>query len=190
MRPWYSRDPVQLDGARVATVNDPVAVSRAWGLFVMLEAPDLSRRDGPAAPAWVTRYLPWLGRLWGDGLIKAPLLAINRDMLDWAHSDPEGLLAAARHLAANRPLAENEKAQRMFTLITADRNPDARAMRETFLNQLLAARAEGLVEAARILIGHREEVVDVMSRYGYTDPNWLGGYLDRDLGESAQAGGK
>ncbi len=56
MQPWYSRDPVQLDGARVATVSDPVAVSRAWGLFVMLEAPDLSRRDGPAVPAWVTRY--------------------------------------------------------------------------------------------------------------------------------------
>ncbi len=111
-------------------------------------------------------------------------------MLDWARSDPEGLLAAARHLAANRPLAENEKAQRMFTLITADRNPDAREMREKFLNQLLAARAEGLVEGARILIGHREEVIDVMSRYGYTDPNRLGGYLDRDLAESASGGSK
>ena len=33
MRPWYASEPRQLDGARVATVNDPVAVSRACGLF-------------------------------------------------------------------------------------------------------------------------------------------------------------
>ena len=105
-------------------------------------------------------------------------------MLDWARSDPEGLLAAARYLASARPLAENEKALRMFTLVTADRSRDGRAMREEFLNQLLAARAEGLVEAARILIGHREEVIAVMSRFGYTDPKRIGGFLDRDLTQS------
>ena len=67
MRPWYASEPRQLDGARVVSVDDPVAVSRAWALFVMLDAPDRSPRDPPAAPGWVHEYVPWLARLWGDG---------------------------------------------------------------------------------------------------------------------------
>jgi hypothetical protein len=188
MRPWYSREPRQLEGARVATVSDPVAVSRAWGLFVLLEAPDPGRPTGPAAPEWVTAYVPRLGRLWGDGLTKAPALAINQGMVDWSRSDPEGLVAAARYLAAGRPLEENENGRRLFTLITADRSEQGSLMRREFLSQLLAARAEGLVEAARILCGHRDAVIAVLGRYGYTDAKWIGGYLDRDLAESAYTG--
>jgi Dolichyl-phosphate-mannose-protein mannosyltransferase len=184
MRPWYSREPSQLEGARVATVSDPVAVSRAWGLFVLLEPLEASRRAGPAAPKWVTAYAPWLGRLWGDGLIKAPPLAINQGMLDWSVADPESLVAAARYLAAGRPLKDNESARRLHTLITADRSEQGSLMRQDFLSQLLGARAEGLVEAARILTGHRDEVIAVLGRYGYTDAKWIGGYLDRDLAES------
>ena len=33
----------------------------------------------------------------------------------------------------------------------------------------------------QILLAHPDEVVQVMKRYGYTDPEWIGGYLDRDL---------
>ena len=44
-----------------------MAVSRAWALQVLLDAADKSRRDPPAAPQWVQRYAPPLGRFWGDG---------------------------------------------------------------------------------------------------------------------------
>ena len=60
MRPWYASEPRQLDGARVASVADPVAVSRAWALRILLDAADRSKPDPPAAPAWVHRYAPWL----------------------------------------------------------------------------------------------------------------------------------
>lgn len=43
MRPWYESRPPQLGGLRVASVIDPVAVSRAWALQLLLDAP--SRRD-------------------------------------------------------------------------------------------------------------------------------------------------
>ncbi len=58
MKPWYASEPRQLDGARVASVCDPVAVSRAWALFVLLDAPDRTPPDPPAAPAWVRRVAP------------------------------------------------------------------------------------------------------------------------------------
>ena len=38
-----------------------------------------------------------------------------------------------------------------------------------------------LIEAVEILRTHRDAVVQVMTRYGYTDPEAIGGYLDRDL---------
>ena len=185
MRPWYSREPSQLGGARVATVSDPVAVSRAWGLFVLLEAPDLRRREAPAAPQWVTTCAPWLGRLWGDGLTKDHALAINERVLDWSRSDPDGLAKAARHLALARPLEDDENARRLHALVTSDRTAEGSTLRGGFLNQLISARAEGLMEAVQILNSHRDEVIAVMTRYGYTDPNRIGGYLDRDLAEPA-----
>jgi len=46
---------------------------------------------------------------------------------------------------------------------------------------LLGARPEALVEAVQILNAHRDEIVTIMTRYGYTDPKAIGGYLDRDL---------
>ena len=39
MKPWYQSCPAQLDGLRIATVADPVAVSRAWALELLLDAP-------------------------------------------------------------------------------------------------------------------------------------------------------
>ena len=55
-------------------------------------------------------------------------------------------------------------------------------------NELLRLRPEALVEAVQILNAHRDEVVKVMTRYGYTDPNSIGGYLDRDLPSLPTAG--
>ena len=39
MKPWYASRPRQVDGLRIATVADPVAVSRAWALQLLLDAP-------------------------------------------------------------------------------------------------------------------------------------------------------
>jgi hypothetical protein len=179
MRPWYASEPRQLDGARVLTVVDPVAVSRAWALRMMLDAPDRSPPDPPAAPAWVRESVPWLGRLWGDGLIKAHRLALNQPVLEWSRSDPEGLLAAARAIAAKQPLEKDQRAQQLWDLMTREKKPDG--PRHWYVEQLLGRRPQALVEAVEILNAHRDEVVAIMTRYGYTDPNRLGGYLDRDL---------
>jgi hypothetical protein len=192
MRPWYASEPRQLDGARVATVADPVAVSRAWALFVLLDSADRSRPDPPAAPGWVRRHAPWLRRLWGDGLladydadgrllkIKVHRLGVNEAVLAWSRSDPEGMLAAARNLAAKRPAEGHQGASQLYALMT-DEDPNRPQIRHELLRQLFAARPEALVEAVQILNAHRDEVVRIMTRYGYTDPNRLGGYLDRDL---------
>ena len=53
-----------------------------------------------------------------------------------------------------------------------------------FLNRLLKARPEGLVEGVRILIAHPDAVTSVMTRYGYTDPD-----TDRRLPGPGPAGG-
>jgi 4-amino-4-deoxy-L-arabinose transferase-like glycosyltransferase len=181
MRPWYASAPRQLDGARVASVADPVAVSRAWALRTLLDAPDRSKPGPPAVPAWVHEYVPWLGRLWGDGLKKAHRLALNQAVLDWSRSDPQGLLAAARQIASKQPINETSQAQRLLDLMTVDSNPKGRQIRRYLTNELLRLRPQALVEAVQILNAHRDEVVKVMTRYGYTDPNQIGGFLDREL---------
>jgi 4-amino-4-deoxy-L-arabinose transferase-like glycosyltransferase len=181
MRPWYASEPRQLDGARVASVADPVAVSRAWALRTLLDAPDRSKPDPEAAPAWVQEYVPWLGRLWGDGLEKAHRLALNQTILDWSRSDPEGLLAAARQIASRQPIDKFPNAQRLYDLITTETNPNGPQVRHYLTNELLRLRPQALVEAIQILNAHRDEVVKVMTRYGYTDPKQIDGFLDRDL---------
>jgi hypothetical protein len=181
MRPWYASEPSQLDGARVATVADPVAVSRAWALFVLLDAADRSRPGPPEAPEWVQQHAPSLGRLWGDGLTRAHQLSLNQLVLEWSQSDPQGLLAAARGIASGRSIAGDQPARRLLDLITTESNPDGPRVRHDLTDQLLAARPEALVEAVQILNAHRDQVVQVMTRYAYTDPNRIGGFLDREL---------
>jgi 4-amino-4-deoxy-L-arabinose transferase-like glycosyltransferase len=181
LRPWFASEPPQLDGARVASVVDPVAVSRAWALQTLLDAPDRSGNEPPSAPRWVRELAGWLARFWGDGLRKASRLTINQTILDWSSSDPEGLLAAARHIAAKQPLKANKDAERLMEILTTETNPDGPKMRHYATEQLLRVRPEALVEGVQILNAHRPEVVRVMSRYGYTDPPTIGGYLDREL---------
>jgi len=189
MRPWYASEPRQVDGARVATVADPVAVARAWALQLLLDAPDRSGDDPPAAPAWVQNHTPWLARFWGDGLKKSRKLTLNQTILEWSRSDPEGLLAAAKWIAAGRRPAQDKNAQRLMDqiLMTADSNPQNYLIRKDLTDQLMGEHAQALVEAVQILNAHRDEVVTVMSRYNYTDPRSLGGYLDRDLASSPTA---
>jgi hypothetical protein len=164
MRPWYARTPPQLEGLRVATVADPVAVSRAWALELLLDAPDKSPLEPP----------------------KVHRLALNQDILDWARADPQGLLEAARFLAANKGPVQDKKAIRLVGLVTSDPSPKGVETRQYFLDRLLVARPEALMEAVEILLGHRNAVTLVLTRYGYTDPDTIGGYLDRDLAAGSQ----
>ena len=109
LRPWYSSRPKQLGGAQFAPVADPVAVSRAYALKTLLDAAGTSDEPPPAAPLWVQDHVPWLARLWGDGLKKPRRLTVNQDVLEWSRTDPPGLLAAARHIAAKRPLEQDPR---------------------------------------------------------------------------------
>jgi len=181
MRPWYTSEPRQLGGARVMSVADPVAVSRAWALQVLLDTADRSGDNPPAAPLWVRDHAPWLARFWGDGLKKARRLALNQTILEWSRSDPEGLLAAARHIAANRPLEGHKDAKRLTALLPTETTKEDKKIPNYFIRKLLQVRPEALVEAIQMLNTHRDEVVRVMTRYSYTDPPTIGGYLDRDL---------
>ena len=127
------------------------------------------------------KYVPPLGRFWGDGLKKIHRLTLNQNILDWARSDPQGLLDAARYLAVRKKAEGDPRAQRLVGLIVDDPNPKVVQTRQFFLDRLLKGRPEALVEAVEILIRHTDEVVKVMTRYGYTDPQTIGGFLDRDL---------
>jgi 4-amino-4-deoxy-L-arabinose transferase-like glycosyltransferase len=180
MKPWLASEPWQLDGARVATVADPVAVSRAWALQILLDAASRSPKEHPAAPKWVRDHMPALARLWGDGLVKVSPLALNQPILEWSRQDPQGLLEAARALAAGASRNHND-AKRLADLIG---DPDAKSIRARNVKILLSARPGALVEAVQILTAHRDQVVRVMTHYGYIDPKRLGGYLDRDLPEA------
>ena len=181
MRPWYSREPRQLGGARVLSVCDPIAVSRAYGLVMLLETPDAAGEQPVAVPEWVSRHAPWLGRFWGEGLIKTETMAFNERVREWSRTDPAGLVAAG----ATSPRAKQSVATKAPTdcaaLMTTNRAGKPSSARQARLKDLLTARPAGLVEGAEILNAHRDEVMAVLARKGYSDPEWIGGYLDRDL---------
>jgi hypothetical protein len=155
-------------------------------LELLLDAPDRSRPDPPAAPDWVRNYFPFMGRFWGDGLTKIHKLTLNKEILDWAHIDPPGLLHAAETLANSKEPLKDIAALRLSHLITSDANQKGAEARRFFLERLLAARPDGLVEGTQILVKHRDDVVKVMTRQGYTDPLTIGGYLDRDLPDKTE----
>ena len=159
MRPWYAREPRQLDGLRVATVADPVAVSRAWALELLLDAPDPKPKETP----------------------KVNRLTLNQKILDWARTDPQGFRAAAHFVAAHHGAGEDKGARRLVDLVTFQLNPKAVETRRFLLDRLLRARPKALVEAAQVLIKDPAAAVHVLTRYGYTDPRAIGGYLDRNL---------
>jgi 4-amino-4-deoxy-L-arabinose transferase-like glycosyltransferase len=178
MRPWYTSRPEQLGGARVLSVLDPLTVSRAWALRVLLDYPDLSGDRPPAAPHWVRDHAPWLGRLWGDGLLKARGLILNQGVLDWARDDPQGLLAAARAVASKRS-PKSPEAQRLIELVIPEENP--KGPRHYLYNLLLEIRPEALVEGVEMLLSNRDRIATVMTHPGYVDPQSLGGYIDEGL---------
>jgi hypothetical protein len=159
MHPWYAREPGQLDGLRVATVADAVAVSRAWALELLLDAPDPKPKETP----------------------KVNRLTLNQTILDWARTDPRGFLTASESVAAHQDPEVDAGARRLVDLITSQPNPRAVETRKFLLDRLLVVRPTALVEAARMLINNHAAVVSVLTRYGYTDPQAIGGYLDSGL---------
>jgi hypothetical protein len=177
MKPWYARRPPQLDGLRVVTVADPVAVSRAWALWLMTDAPDDRPPERPEVPDWVNRYAPFLGRFWGKGLTKVRRLSLNEPLFDWARRDPEGLRAAAKELADRGEPGDDPGARRLMDTLS---RYSAKSSGD-YARQLLRSRPEALVEAAAIITTRTDAVRTVLTRYPYTDPDTIGGYLDREL---------
>jgi hypothetical protein len=178
MRPWYESRPEQLGGLRVATVADPVAVSRAWALQLLLDAPSGGASDRPQAPAWVRTYVPRLAWFWGDGVPKPGRLNVHRRALDWAQRDPEGLRRAAQTVAAGS--LTSDRAASQLVAIVKRHDPLDRPGRLAS-DRLLHGRPEALVEAVEILIAHGDELVTVLTRQGYTNEERIGGFLDREI---------
>jgi hypothetical protein len=185
MKPWYESRPSQLNKARVLAVMDPSAVSRAWAIQLMCDAADRSRPEEPKAPQWVRNTSSTLARFWGDGLDKAPKLAINEPMFQWAKSDPESLRNAAQEILTAvksgqsmgiDPMSLSESAKRLLQVITRYDKPQ---QGRNFSTILLRSRPEGLMEGAEILINHGDTLRQVLLRSGYTDPDWIGGPLDQ-----------
>lgn len=177
MTPWYASRPPQLDGAPVFIVADPLAVSRAWGVWLLTEAVE-PRKPAPArAPAWVKRYAPFLRRFWGEQLVESRRTLAFEPLFEWAKTDPDGLLGAAIAIAEHRDSEDNANGRRLTTLI--ERNRPVKG--DSYAQILLRARPEGLVEAVKIVIAHPDEVRRVLARPGYTDTETIGGALDRDL---------
>ena len=179
MTPWYARAPRQLDGLRVATVADPVAVTRAWALQLLVDRADARRPRPPAAPDWVHHYVPWLGRLWGEGLRPLPRRKVNEALLDWARRDPKGLRNAARLVADRQPIGDHRDALRLKDMLSAFDRPGKPG--GLFSERLLSARPEALEDAVEILITRPDAVRTVLTRFPYTDPESIGGYLDGAL---------
>jgi hypothetical protein len=179
MAPWYEERPRQLDGLRVLAIGGPLATSRAWALWLLTEMPGEApgAEDQPPVPAWVDNYAPFLGRLWGRGLSVVPQPRVNGAVFDWARTDPEGLRAAARYLAAHKEPGDDPGASRLWSLLR--RFPMGSAL--DYSRPVFRARPEALVEAVSILIDHPDAVRAVATRPGYTDPDAIGGPLDRDL---------
>ncbi len=179
MRPWYASTPRQLDGLRVATVADPVAVSRAWALSLLATAPS-GNATTPSPPAWVRRHAPWLGRFWGVGVVELPLPSANEELLTWAKETPDTLRDAARTIAARRPIGDDEDAARLLGILSRYNQPDTPDHSGGDLSgRLLRARPAALIEAVEIAIARPDALRAVLSRPGYTDPETIGGYLDR-----------
>ena len=137
MKPWYASRRRQLDGLRVATVADPVAVSRAWALELLLDAPSGGPPEPSAAPGWVRSHVPWLAWFWGEGVPKSKRLNIYKRVLDWARRDPEGLRSAARAVAWRSGELDQKRRQ------AAGDPQAARSIRSAWVARLrsLAARA-------------------------------------------------
>ena len=180
MRPWYESRPGQLGGLRVASVLDPITVSRAWALQLLLDAPSGGPPERPGAPGWIRAYVPRLAWFWSDGVPRIGRPSIYAGALDWARRDPEGLRSAARAVAEGR--TSGRGAARLLAILKRHDPLDPPGARAS--DRLLRSRPRALVEAAEILITRGEDLAAILSHPGYADEATAGGLLDRDLPRS------
>ncbi len=124
------------------------------------------------------RYIPQLDRFWDEGLIRVPRPGVNTVLFDWARTDPEGLRAVARAIADHQPIATDKNALRLMAILSRYDQPGRPG--GLFSERLLRARSEALTEAVEIVITRPDAVREVLTRESYTDPESIGGYLDRD----------
>jgi hypothetical protein len=184
LKPWYARRPTQLGGARVVTIADPVAVSRAWALALLTDEPPVRRAEPARAPEWVHAHCSWLARLWGDGLKRIPRPTVHEPSFAWANRDPDGLRAAARGIVEGKPTSGDPGTRRLLALLT---RADAPGLHRDLSGTLLRARPEALVEAVEILIRRGDDLRRVLLRVPYTElgPPFSespeGNYLDAEL---------
>jgi 4-amino-4-deoxy-L-arabinose transferase-like glycosyltransferase len=164
MRPWYAVRPRQLGGLRVATVDNPVAASRAWALWLLAGGRDARRvaGKGPSSPL-------------------APPTA-GEAVFEWARADPGALRAAARAVAGGTPDPDDAGVRRLQAILRRYDQPGEPGGR--FSERLFSARPQALAEAVEILILRGEAVHAVLTRFGYTDPDDIGGYLDSSVPSS------
>jgi hypothetical protein len=183
LTPWYESRPSQLDGLRVLTVADPVAVSRAWALQLLCHGPRAQVAEAPAprAPGLVRALVPPLARLWGDGLSPVAPPRADPQAITWAQTDPASMRSAAREVVAwahgptgaPPPFPDGSPAARLMALLARDDRPGM-----AFSAMLLIARPEALAEAVEILIARGNDVRRVLEHAAYRDPAVVGGYLD------------
>ena len=156
---------------------DPVAVSRAWFLSLLIYVPENRPREIPLAPHWVHNFAPFLGRLWGEGLTLVRRPKPYAPLLEWAEDDPESLRAGAKVLAHDKTPGNNPSAQRLLAILS--RTPKDRP--GMFTRLLLRVRPEALNEAIEIIITRPDAIRTVLGRDSYTDPHSIGGYLDEGI---------
>jgi 4-amino-4-deoxy-L-arabinose transferase-like glycosyltransferase len=183
LSPFYERRPRQLDGLRVVTVLDPKGVGRAWALQLLTDSGIVpTPPEPPAAPAWVRSVAPPLARFWGEGVTRLKLPRVNEPAFTWARTNPATLRAAARVIADRKLFPPDSDAARLESILTLGDQPTRRGK----LIDLLRRDPGALLDAIEILIARPDAIRAVLTRYPYTDPSAIGGFLDRNLPEHKQ----
>jgi hypothetical protein len=142
-------------GVRLFSLYDPAAVSRAWALWILLDASDHSK--------------------------PVPVPHADTAMIALAGRNYRAFYAAAVRVCEDgidRALASNEDADTMSVIRRL-------AARRDSVESLLARRKAALVEAAEIINRVAEQRPDLIRRVieyeGYVPSDDLGEYLDQDL---------
>lgn len=199
LEPWYAVRPRQLGGAQVLAVASPKAAARSIALQLLADAPDPLPPPQADVPPLVRKYMPWLGRLWGEGITRAARLQVNEAAFDWARTDHEGIMAAARDIVAwvkeqrargddsrnlSQAFEQNDATRRLASFLTRYDGEFA------FSADLLRKDPDALLDAVTILIRRPKALRAVLTRYGYTNPESIGGYLDAGMNDAMTTPGR
>ena len=168
------------------SVIDPVAVARAWALQLLLDGRGERRMPGHAAPEWVSDTSlagPFLGRRTRQGPSRSAAQSDRPRLVAFRPRRASG--RRPKYIAARRPLAEDENAQRSdgSDLMTAEPNPKS-PCGIISLEQLLARTPRGPGRGHPDLNEAHAMKSSRCMRGMATPTQSIGGYLDRDLARS------